>query len=171
MTALLIGLGVLLPEVTAAQSLVVGLVDFYGVRQVSREALVAALGVRPGDTLPDQSDRLARIAARLTGVAGVVRAQLAPVCCDGERYVLFVGVEEQGAPAPAFARAPTGRVRIADTLRVLSDTFFVRMYDGVKAGNEFRVPSSEFGVPSAGKHEQTGDPDPGLEHRTLHFEL
>ena len=135
LTALVIGLGVLSPGVTAAQSRVVGLVDVYGVEHVSREALVATLGVKPGDTLPDQSDRLARIAARLTGVAGVVRARLEPVCCDGERYVLFVGVEERGTPAPAFARAPMGRVRISDTLRVLSDTFFARMFEGLKAGN------------------------------------
>jgi HEAT repeats len=122
------------PARAAAQHRVVALVDFYGVEHLSRPVLLAALRVHPGDTLPDSEAALDRIARRLTLVPGVQHARLEPVCCDGDRYVLFVGIEERGAPRVTFRRAPRGSIRIADTLRTLSDTFFVRMFDGLKAG-------------------------------------
>lgn len=73
----------------------IGTIEFYGVRKVPEIKLRQALGVRDGDPLPpskgDAEDRMDQ-------VPGVVESHLEAVCCDAGRMILYVGIEERGAP-------------------------------------------------------------------------
>ena len=97
---------VLLPAAFAADATPrIGSIDYYGVHKVPESHIQKALGVAVGDPLPpskgDVEDRLAE-------VPGVVLARVEAVCCDAGRSMLFVGIEEKGAPHFELHMPPEG---------------------------------------------------------------
>lgn len=99
----------LLPFLAQAQAPRVGIVDFYGLREVREQKVREALGVKEGDPLPaSKSD----VEERLESVAGVVRARLEAVCCDAGKAILYVGIEEKGAPHFDFRTPPAGEAAL-----------------------------------------------------------
>jgi hypothetical protein len=91
----------------------VGVVDFYGLREVPEKRARSALGISEGDPLPPSK---ADLEERLESVSGVVRAHVAAVCCDAGKVTLFVGIEEKGAPHFEYRTPPVGDVRLPDEL-------------------------------------------------------
>lgn len=85
----------LLPCLLAGQVPEIGIVDFYGLRKVSEERVHTALGVKPGDSLPSSKEG---IEVALEEIPGVVRARLEAACCEDGKAILYVGIEEKGAP-------------------------------------------------------------------------
>jgi hypothetical protein len=132
---LLAGLIAVRPSESQAQSRIAGVIEFYGVEKVSREALTAALKIGPGNTIPQGRSDQQAIEGRLEAVSGVQSALLQPVCCEGGKWILYVGVVERGAPVIKFDPAPTGSIKVADTLRAMSDALFERMMKGVQSGH------------------------------------
>jgi hypothetical protein len=53
---------------------------------------------------------------RLEEMPGIARVHVAPVCCDGGMYVLYVGIEERGTPALRFDPPPSGPVRLPEEI-------------------------------------------------------
>jgi hypothetical protein len=102
------------PAISVAQQMpAIGIVDFYGLRQLRDSTLRRVLGVASGDAAPDSAGRAAAV-RRLRAVPGVVDARLDVVCCHEEKSLLFVGILEQGASSPEFRPEPTGRERLPD---------------------------------------------------------
>jgi hypothetical protein len=92
----------------------IGSIDFYGRRKASEESLRKALGVKAGDPLPaskgDVEDELVK-------VTPVVEAQLQAVCCDEkDDAILYVGIEEKGAPHFDYRLPPTGEARLPEEI-------------------------------------------------------
>lgn len=89
----------------------IGVIDFYGLHKVTEGVLRQALGVREGDPLPrskgDAEEHLAT-------VPGVVDSHLEAVCCDEGKMVLYVGIEEKGAPHFELRDDPAGDVKVPD---------------------------------------------------------
>jgi hypothetical protein len=81
----------------------VGTIDFYGLRKIPAAKLRQALGVQLGDPLPPSK---ADVEERLETVDGVVLARLEAVCCEAKAAILFVGIEERGAPHLEVHAAP-----------------------------------------------------------------
>jgi hypothetical protein len=96
-----------------AQTLRIGVLDFYGLHKVSESQVRKALGAREGDALPpskgNAEDRIAKL-------AGVVDSHLEAVCCDGSQMILYVGIEERGAPHFELRPAPTGDVHLPEEI-------------------------------------------------------
>jgi hypothetical protein len=109
----------------APQSLVIGLIDFYGLHQLSAQALRGTLSFKEGDTLTLGAPAavLAESETRLAAIGGVVHARTSVVCCDHGRAVVFVGIEEEGAPSLHFRPAPQGVVRLAADVVQAGDGF------------------------------------------------
>src|SRR5579864_2599188 len=78
-----------------AQDLRIDVLDFYGLRKVSESQIRKALGVREGDRLPPSKGDAE---AKLDQIPGVVESHLEAVCCDEGQTILYVGIEEKGAP-------------------------------------------------------------------------
>jgi hypothetical protein len=78
---------------------------------VDEAKLLAALGAKPGDLLPANSSDLED---RVGAVAGVVAARVVATCClegDGAgKAVLYVGIEERGAPHLEYNAWPAGEL-------------------------------------------------------------
>jgi hypothetical protein len=87
----------------------IGLIEFYGLHKVPEAKVRQALGVREGDPLPrskgDTEERIDRI-------SGVVESHLEAVCCEAGKMILYVGIEEKGAPHFDLRDAPEGDVQL-----------------------------------------------------------
>jgi hypothetical protein len=96
-----------------AQPPVVGDVEFYGLRTLTPEKILRAVKLKEGEPLPpskgDLQDRIAEL-------PGVVLARVEAVCCDGQKVVVFVGIEEKGAEHPSFRSEPSGEASLPEEL-------------------------------------------------------
>ena len=91
----------------------IGIIDCYGLRKVPETRVRQALGVKEGDLLPGSK---AKLEEQLEKIPGIVRAQLTTVCCDGDKAILFVGLEEKGAPHFDFRSPPSGNLSLPPDL-------------------------------------------------------
>lgn len=100
----------LLPAALAADSAPrVRTVDYYGLRKIPANRIQKAVGVNAGDPLPPSKGDLED---RLEKIPGVVQARVEVVCCEGSDGMLFVGIEEKGAPHFALRTSPTGEAAL-----------------------------------------------------------
>jgi hypothetical protein len=96
----------LLPAVLAGDPVPrIGSIDYYGLRKVSESRIQKVLGVKAGDPLPPSKGDLEE---SLEEIPGVVVARVEALCCDGGRSMLFVGIEEKGAPHFELRTPPEG---------------------------------------------------------------
>ena len=93
------------PLIVCAQPPRVGTIEFFGLRKVKTEKVRLALGVKEGNLLPGSKGA---VEERLEALPGVVRARLEAVCCSNDAVILFVGIEERGAPHFQFNDPPSG---------------------------------------------------------------
>ena len=74
----------------------IGVIEIFGLNKVKESAIRAALRVKEGDPLPASKGD---VEERIGEVSGVVESHLEAVCCDqNNRVILYVGIEEKGAP-------------------------------------------------------------------------
>src|SRR5579863_4173448 len=113
-------LAILLASLLPAQTLRIGVLDFYGLHKITVSQVRKALGAREGDALPpskgNAEDRLAKI-------PGVVDAHIEAVCCDGSQMILYVGIEERGVPHFELRPPPTGDARLPNEVEAVYRQF------------------------------------------------
>jgi hypothetical protein len=115
----------------AAQLPRIGIIDFYGLRQLTPADLAAAVRVQIGDSLTRSPDE---IRSRLLAVPGVLDADVSLICCDAGRSILYVGVREAGAPMLEFNAAPTGAELLPAEILAVSSRYMRALIDGVRNG-------------------------------------
>ncbi len=71
------------------------------------------LKVHEGDALPRSK---ADVEEQLDAIPGVVEAHLEAVCCDAGRMILYVGIEEKGAPHFDVREAPDGDYQLPEEI-------------------------------------------------------
>lgn len=97
-----------MPKVTVPR---VGIIDFYGLRKLSADKLKKQLGLQEGGPLP--GSRL-NLEEQLDQIPGVVRSHIEAMCCTDGAAILFVGIEERGAPIFSLRSDPDGEMRLPD---------------------------------------------------------
>ena len=85
----------LLPVVCLAQTPTIGLIEVYGARSVPRTEILKRLGTKEGGQLPKSKGT---VEERLAEIDSVVEAHLEAACCEEGKAILYVGIEERGAP-------------------------------------------------------------------------
>jgi hypothetical protein len=115
-----------------AQAPRIGLIDFYGRRTVSEQALRAALGVAEGDQLPRSKGDTEEAIER---VPGVVRAHLEAACCEDGNAILYVGIEEKGAPHFDYLNPPARAVMLPLEIHDVYAAFLSALGLAVRAGH------------------------------------
>ena len=104
------------PHLAAQKNAVVGIVDFYALRQITEAQVRQVLRIAEGDTITESTLRDAE--KRVRALPGVSDARVDGVCCDDGKLVVYVGLEEKGTPAVRFTSPPKGRSRLpADVVR------------------------------------------------------
>src|SRR4051812_36739450 len=81
-------IGLLFACCAFAQAPTVGAIDFYGLRSVSAERILAAARLKTGDPIPPSKGELED---RIAELPGVVLARVEAVCCEGAQAILFIG--------------------------------------------------------------------------------
>jgi hypothetical protein len=104
---LAIVLGMLGAISVPAQAPLIGDINLYGLRKVTPEKILHVLKLHTGDPLPGSK---ADMEDSLDQISGVVLSHVEAVCCEGPRMILFIGIEERGAPHAAFRSDPAGDV-------------------------------------------------------------
>ena len=94
----------------SAQTLQIGIIDFYGLGRLSVADVRQTLTFKEGDSISFAGDArpafLVEAEQRLAALPGVIRASVNPVCCDGGRVIVYVGLEQQGQAVTRFPRQP-----------------------------------------------------------------
>lgn len=88
-----------------AQAPAVGDINFYGLRKITPERILATVNLKAGSPLPPSKGEMEEAIAN---VPGVLLARVEAVCCEGPRAIVFIGVEEKGSPHAAFRSDPAG---------------------------------------------------------------
>jgi len=111
----------------ARQTFQIGIIDFYGLITVSPDQARAALTFKVGDSMVLEDEvrpaAFTSSEARLATLPGVARARVNVVCCDAGRLIVYVGIQERGAPALHFRRAPDGAIRLPADIVAAGDEF------------------------------------------------
>jgi hypothetical protein len=128
----LIFLALLLPAPQDSQFPPIGIIDFYGLRNISERQVREALQIKEGDPSSAETKEAER---RLESLPDVAEAHIALVCCDAGRSILFVGIREKGAPSLQFRPAPQGKVRLPQDVVQAGDDFQKALSDAILKGN------------------------------------
>lgn len=91
----------------------IGTLDFYGLHKISEAKIREVLGVREGDPLPASKGDTEE---RLDKIPGVVESHLEAVCCENGKTVLYIGIEERGAPHFELREPPEGDAKLPDEI-------------------------------------------------------
>jgi hypothetical protein len=95
-------MAVLVCSAAVAQAPAVGDINFYGLHKLTAEKLLNTAKLKSGGPLPPSKGA---IEESIEEIPGVVLARVEAICCDGPDAIIFVGVEEKGAPHAAFRSA------------------------------------------------------------------
>jgi hypothetical protein len=128
----LIFLALLLPVSQDPQFPPIGIIDLYGLRNISERQVREALQIKEGDPSSVET-KDARL--RLESLSGVAEAQINRVCCDAGKAVLFVGIREKGTPSLQFRPAPQGKVRLPQDVVQAGEDYQKAVSDAVIKGN------------------------------------
>lgn len=91
----------------------VGDINFYGLRKLTPDQILAAARIGPGDTV--SASRVA-LEDRIIELPDVMDAHVQSVCCDGDKATLFIGIRERGEPDIEFREAPSGTATLPEDL-------------------------------------------------------
>ena len=118
--------------VMAAQAPVVGDIEIFGIRKISHEKIMNALGVQPGQPMPPSKSKLEDA---LIAVDGVARASVEAVCCDAGKAILYVGIEERGAAAFGLRDQPIGDLQLPEEIVQTYHDFTLALALAARAGD------------------------------------
>jgi hypothetical protein len=107
----------------------VGIIDFYGLKNVTEQQARQALQIKEGDELPESSKEAQ---GRLENLPNVEQAELNVVCCEAGKIILYVGISEKGSTTLQFSPQPKGAIRLPEVI--------------VEAGEEFEKALTEAGL-------------------------
>lgn len=91
----------------------IGFIEIYGNRRVSDQRILRAVGAKPGDPLPRSKGE---VEEKIEEIGGILRARLEAFCCEEGLPVLYVGVEERGAPAFEYRPIPGEEMELPETI-------------------------------------------------------
>jgi hypothetical protein len=115
-----------------AQAPKVGGINFYGLQKVSADRILSTVKLHTGDPLPQSKGDLED---RISEVPGIVLAHVEAVCCDGPAAILFIGIEERGAPHAAFRSEPAGEAVLPEDLMKSYSDFLAAVRAAAAHGN------------------------------------
>jgi hypothetical protein len=120
-----------------AQTFEIGIVDFFGLGNLPESEVRAALTLEEGDTMSIEDMRAARSASenRIEQLPDVAEAQIALVCCEQQRMIVYVGVRRTGEASMNLRAAPTGQASLAPEIVAAGQDFSKALSDSVRRGD------------------------------------
>ncbi|MGB9606113.1 MAG: HEAT repeat domain-containing protein [Bryobacteraceae bacterium] len=109
----------------------IAVLEIYGTRKLSPERVRRVLGVREGDALPPSK---AAAEETLESLPEVAEARLEAVCCVQGGAILYVGIEEKGAPHFVFRYPPRANLTLPPAIVETYRTFLRAVEDAARRG-------------------------------------
>ncbi len=107
-------------------------IDFYGLKKIPEARVRKSLGFAEGGQL---SGSKGDIEERLTEITGVAAAHLEAACCDeAGGAILYVGIEERGAPHFDVRTPPEGEVALDESIPVTYRRFLGTVAEAARRG-------------------------------------
>jgi len=106
--------------------------DFYGLHKVPENKVRQVLGAREGDPLPRSKGDTEE---KLDTISGVVESHLEAVCCQGGKTILYVGIEERGAPHFELREPPDGEEVLPEEITSTYRRFLEAFNSAVRRGS------------------------------------
>jgi hypothetical protein len=111
----------------------IGVVEIYGAHRVSLQKIRSTLGVTEGGSLPASKGNLED---KLDKIPGVVASRLEAACCLDGKTILYVGIEERGAPHIEFHPDPDGTITLPSELTENYAEFLEAVSQSVRRGRK-----------------------------------
>jgi hypothetical protein len=125
----------LLSSSTTQQTPPIGIIDFYGLRSVTEQQARQAVGLKEGDALPEPWPKFQTEAqTRLQALPNVDQAHVGAVCCEAGKFIIYVGIQERGAPVIAFRPGPKGAARLPADIERAGEDFSAALQTAVLKG-------------------------------------
>jgi len=103
------------------------MIDFYGLHKVPESKIRQVLGAKEGDPLPRSKGDTEE---RLDAIPGVVESHIEAVCCEAGQMILYVGIEEKGAPHFDLREPPTTDLQLPEDVQ----TTYRRFVEATRRG-------------------------------------
>jgi hypothetical protein len=123
----------LFASLAAGQVPRIGIIDFFGLHRVSEAKLRQTLQAREGDPLPPSKGD---VEERIDDLSGVVDSHLEAVCCDAGKMILYVGIEEKGAPHFDLREPPDGEARLPEEITSTYREFLQAWQGAIRLGED-----------------------------------
>lgn len=118
---------------STAQMPPIGIIDFYGLHNLSENQARQALKIKEGDSVPASLDDAVK---ELRALPGVEDIHLSLGCCDSNgKSTLYIGVEEKGFPALRFRPAPEKNVLLSQDVVEAGRAFAKAIEQAVLSGD------------------------------------
>ena len=111
----------------------IGIIDFFGLRKVSEADARRALQIKEGDPVPFES--MEEATKRLASIPGALHGRLELVCCEEGKTILYVGIEEPGAPTLELNEEPGGGARLPEAMVQDGEALQTALFEAVRKGN------------------------------------
>ncbi len=108
--------------------------DFYGMSKVPVESLRNAPPFKEGDRMHPPGESQAAEWQWKSNELGAIHSSFNFTCCESGRIILYVGVQEAGAPTLKLHEAPRGKVRLDEGIVKASSDFYEALQLAVRAG-------------------------------------
>lgn len=115
-------------------NLTIGIIDFYGMNKVPVESLRKALPFKEGDNVQLVGRRWAESRKPLEAL-GIIHASTNLVCCDSGHAIVYIGVQESGAPTLKLHEEPHGTQRLDEEILKASSDFDEALPLAIRAGH------------------------------------
>lgn len=115
-------------------NLTIGIIDFFGMKQVSVQSLRSVLPYKEGDVMHPPSESQVDEWQRQSKALGAIHSSFSFTCCDNGKVILYVGVQEAGAPTLTLHEAPRGTSRLDAQVVKASSDFDAALQVAVRAG-------------------------------------
>jgi hypothetical protein len=132
----------------------IGAIEIYGAGNISRNKIRAALGVAEGGPLPASKGS---VEEKLEKIPGIVASRLEAACCLNGRMILYIGIEEKGAPHIEFRPDPDGDLTLPSELTNTYSDFLDAINESIHSGETGESLSSGFSLmqnPQARKNQR-----------------
>jgi len=116
----------------------IGIIDFYGLRNLTEQQARQVLQIREGDSFPESREEAQR---RLETLPNVQQARLDGVCCEAGQSILYVGIQEKGTASLKFRSAPKGAIRLPETMIRAGESLSEALTEAVLKGDAGEDPS------------------------------
>jgi hypothetical protein len=128
----------LLPILVLAQGgPTIGIIDVYGARRTSATEIRKVLALKEGGQL---SGSKGAIEERIEAIDDVLAARIEAACCADGKVILYVGIQEKGAPTFEYRTPPPDDVKLPQEVH----DAYAKFLDAVRLSGRSTTPSEDL---------------------------